>query len=163
VVVLGAVLLPSTVWAVDTFSNVAIEDPVSGVKAHVAANNRLLVGDGSGSLTVDGNVKAADQTAVLTDDSIANSASEQFTPTAIVNPYKEVRVGAALVGVCSSSVTVEVLAGIAGFLPPIDRFTLSCSAISVTRTYDIPGQFLEVGVTGGSSSNTHVVVLGRAN
>src|SRR5438132_12146869 len=33
----GLVLVPSTVWAVDTFSNVAVEDPVSGAKASVDA------------------------------------------------------------------------------------------------------------------------------
>jgi hypothetical protein len=54
--VIGAVLVPSTVWAVDTFSNVAIEDPVSGVKASVDAGHHQLVGDGSGPLTVNGTV-----------------------------------------------------------------------------------------------------------
>jgi hypothetical protein len=39
----GLVLVPSTVWAVDTFSNVAIEDPVSGVKASVDAQHNLAV------------------------------------------------------------------------------------------------------------------------
>jgi hypothetical protein len=43
--IVGAALLPSAVWAVDTFSNVAIEDPVSGVKARVDATNRLKVSD----------------------------------------------------------------------------------------------------------------------
>src|SRR5919197_1009687 len=33
--------IPSTVWAVDSFSNVAIEDPVTGVKASVDAQHRL--------------------------------------------------------------------------------------------------------------------------
>jgi hypothetical protein len=51
-----ALFVPGTVWAVDTFSNVAIEDPVSGVKASVDAGHHLLVGDGSGPLTVDGTV-----------------------------------------------------------------------------------------------------------
>jgi hypothetical protein len=52
--IIGAVMLPGAVWAVDTFSNVAIEDPVSGVKAHVDSARKLVVGDGSGALTVDG-------------------------------------------------------------------------------------------------------------
>jgi hypothetical protein len=46
------------VWAVDTFSNVAIEDPVSGVKAGVDPTNRLKVGDGAGPMTIDGSVTA---------------------------------------------------------------------------------------------------------
>ena len=51
IVVIG---VPGTVWAVDTFSNVAIQDPVSGVKASVDSSKRLKVGDGSGAMTVDG-------------------------------------------------------------------------------------------------------------
>jgi hypothetical protein len=39
----GLVMVPSTVWAVDTFSNVAIEDPVSGVKASVDAGHNVAV------------------------------------------------------------------------------------------------------------------------
>jgi hypothetical protein len=34
---------PASVWAVDAFSNVAVEDPGSGVKAHVDATGHLLV------------------------------------------------------------------------------------------------------------------------
>src|SRR5690348_12783209 len=41
-VVLG---VPGTVFAVDTFSNVAIEDPVSGVKASVDAQHHLKTND----------------------------------------------------------------------------------------------------------------------
>jgi hypothetical protein len=41
--IIGAVLIPSTVWAVDTFSNVAIEDPVSGAKASVDSTHHVLV------------------------------------------------------------------------------------------------------------------------
>lgn len=52
------VLLPSAVWAVDTFSNVAIMDPVSGVKAKVDNTRKLNVGDGAGNITVDGTVVA---------------------------------------------------------------------------------------------------------
>jgi hypothetical protein len=51
ILVLG---IPGTVWAVDTFSNVAIEDPVTGVKASVDSSKRLKVGDGSGAMTIDG-------------------------------------------------------------------------------------------------------------
>jgi hypothetical protein len=51
ILVLG---VPGTVWAVDTFSNVAIEDPVTGVKASVDSSKRLKVGDGSSAMTVDG-------------------------------------------------------------------------------------------------------------
>jgi hypothetical protein len=51
ILVLG---VPGTVWAVDTFSNVAIQDPVTGVKASVDSSKRLKVGDGSGAMTVDG-------------------------------------------------------------------------------------------------------------
>ena len=54
----GVVLLPGAVWAVDSFSNVAVQDPVSGVKASVDAGHHVVVGDGSGPLTVDGNVIA---------------------------------------------------------------------------------------------------------
>jgi hypothetical protein len=39
----GVVMVPGTVWAVDTFTNVAIEDPVSGVKASVDSTNHLAV------------------------------------------------------------------------------------------------------------------------
>lgn len=52
------VLLPSAVWAVDVFTNVAITDPVSGVKAKVDHDRRLNVGDGDGPITVDGTVTA---------------------------------------------------------------------------------------------------------
>lgn len=40
---IGLVMIPSTVWAVDTFSNVAIEDPVSGVKASVDSTKHLAI------------------------------------------------------------------------------------------------------------------------
>ena len=40
---IGLVMIPSTVWAIDTFSNVAIEDPVSGVKASVDSTKHLAV------------------------------------------------------------------------------------------------------------------------
>jgi hypothetical protein len=39
--VIGVIAAPSAVWAVDTFSNVAIEDPVSGVKAQIDSARRL--------------------------------------------------------------------------------------------------------------------------
>ena len=52
----AVVLLPSTVYAVDAFTNVAVEDPVTGVKAKVANNGAVKVGDAKGPLTVDGTV-----------------------------------------------------------------------------------------------------------
>src|SRR4051812_30278413 len=52
------VMLPGVTWAVDSFSNMAIQDPVSGVKAQVDSTRRLMVGDGSGPLTVNGTVSA---------------------------------------------------------------------------------------------------------
>src|SRR5438045_3966420 len=56
VTLIVCVLVPGTVWAIDTFSNVAIEDPVTGVKAMVDSSRHLRVGDGVGPLTVDGSV-----------------------------------------------------------------------------------------------------------
>ncbi len=50
---IGVIFLPSAVWAVDTFSNVAIEDPVSGTKAGVDASHHLLTNG-----TVAGSVSA---------------------------------------------------------------------------------------------------------
>jgi hypothetical protein len=41
VAVVAVVGLPSALFAVDAFSNVAIQDPVSGVKASVDSHNRL--------------------------------------------------------------------------------------------------------------------------
>ena len=52
----AALLLPGAAYAVDSFTNVAIEDPVSGAKASVDSTHHLLVGDGSGPLTVDGTI-----------------------------------------------------------------------------------------------------------
>ena len=54
----AVVMLPGAVWAVDTFTNVAIQDPVSGFKAMVTNQRALKVGDGSGAVTVDGSVTA---------------------------------------------------------------------------------------------------------
>jgi hypothetical protein len=57
VCILGAaLLLPGAAYAVDSFTNVAIEDPVSGAKASVDSTHHVVVGDGSGPLTVDGAV-----------------------------------------------------------------------------------------------------------
>lgn len=39
----GLVMVPSTVWAVTTFSNVAIQDPVSGVRATIDSTHHLAV------------------------------------------------------------------------------------------------------------------------
>jgi hypothetical protein len=57
-IVVGVVMVPTSVWAVSNYSNVAIEDPGTGVHASVDASHRLKVGDGSGPLTVDGTVNA---------------------------------------------------------------------------------------------------------
>ncbi|HXJ66280.1 MAG TPA: hypothetical protein VNN79_21170, partial [Actinomycetota bacterium] len=39
----GVMLVPGTVWAVGAFSNVAVQDPISGVKASVDATHHLAV------------------------------------------------------------------------------------------------------------------------
>jgi hypothetical protein len=54
--VVAAVFVPSSVWAVDQFTNVAVQDPVSGTKAKVDSGRHVLVSDGNGSMTVDGTV-----------------------------------------------------------------------------------------------------------
>jgi hypothetical protein len=54
--VIAAIMVPGAAYAVDSFTNVAIEDPVSGAKASVDATHHVVVGDGSGALTVDGTV-----------------------------------------------------------------------------------------------------------
>jgi hypothetical protein len=59
-VMAAVVLIPSAVYAVDTFSNVAIQDPTTGVKAKVLNGGQLRVSDGNGALTVDGSVTARD-------------------------------------------------------------------------------------------------------
>lgn len=43
IALIAAMALPSTAFAVDAFTNVAIEDPVSGNKARVSGDGRLLV------------------------------------------------------------------------------------------------------------------------
>src|SRR3954447_20475920 len=58
VAALAVVGIPGTVWAVDTFTNVAVEDPATGVKASVDATHHLRVGDGTGPLSIDGTVVA---------------------------------------------------------------------------------------------------------
>jgi len=45
VVAVLAFLLPTTLWAVDAFTNVAIQDPVSGNKAAVDSSRKLSVYD----------------------------------------------------------------------------------------------------------------------
>src|SRR5436309_2499091 len=82
----GVVMLPGVTWAVDAFSNVAVEDPVSGVKAQVDATRHLVVGDGSGALTVDGTVSAMPSTAknpfLVNGISFTDGlVSAQFAPT----------------------------------------------------------------------------------
>jgi hypothetical protein len=44
-----AAIVPGTLWAVDPFQNVAIQDPVSGHKASVDAGKRLITYDWVGS------------------------------------------------------------------------------------------------------------------
>jgi hypothetical protein len=66
--VFGVVMIPGAVWAVDTYSNVAIQDPVSGAKAKVASTGALNVGDGSGPLTVNGTVRTHDGDGPMTVD-----------------------------------------------------------------------------------------------
>src|SRR4051812_2675334 len=80
--ILGAVALPGAVWAVDTFSNVAIQDPVTGVKAGVNRSQALLVGDAAGALTVDGKVSHAPPTQVVNSATyIGIGKSVMFGPT----------------------------------------------------------------------------------
>ena len=62
----AVVLLPGAVYAVDAFSNVAIQDPTSGVKAKVTNAGALRVSDSSGPMTVDGTVGLAPDAAVRT-------------------------------------------------------------------------------------------------
>jgi hypothetical protein len=71
--IVGMVLVPGAVYAVDTFTNVAIQDPTSGAKTKVTnggllrvsasgkvtvddAGESLSVDDGGGAMTVDGTV-----------------------------------------------------------------------------------------------------------
>jgi hypothetical protein len=74
------VVAPGAVWAVDTFSNVAVEDPVTGTKASVDATRHLVVGDGSGALTVDG-------TAVQT---LPSTAKSPFRGEAFLSDFNSV-------------------------------------------------------------------------
>ena len=41
--VVAMIFAPTTVWAVDAFTNVAIQDPTTGVKAHVDSGGHVLV------------------------------------------------------------------------------------------------------------------------
>jgi hypothetical protein len=69
----AAVLTPTAVYAV-TGSSVNITDPIySSVKARVAAG-KLDVGDGAGSLSVDGTVRVNDGSGALTVDGTVVSA-----------------------------------------------------------------------------------------
>jgi len=88
-VIVGVVLLPGAVWAVDSFTNVAIQDPVSGAKASVDAKHHVLVGDGSGSLSVDGTVNTLPSTSknpFLSQGSVSNYYSNGSVYVAISNP-----------------------------------------------------------------------------
>src|SRR4051812_34390418 len=87
--IVGVVLLPGAVWAVDSFTNVAIQDPVSGAKASVDASHHVLVGDGSGPLSVDGTVSSLPSTSkspFLSQGSVSNYYSNGSTYVAISNP-----------------------------------------------------------------------------
>lgn len=42
-IMIGAVMVPSTAWAVATFTNVAVEDPATGVRASVDSTHHLAV------------------------------------------------------------------------------------------------------------------------
>lgn len=55
----GAVMIPSAAWAVDEFTNVAIQDPVSGYKAKVYSGGNIRVSDAAGPMTVDGTVSVS--------------------------------------------------------------------------------------------------------
>src|SRR4051794_8894691 len=80
--IIGVVALPGAVWAVDTFSNVAIQDPVTGVKASVNKSKSVLVGDASGPLTVDGKVSPVPPGQVLNSGVyIGPGKSIMFGPT----------------------------------------------------------------------------------
>ena len=105
----GFVLLPGAVWAVDTFSNVAIQDPVSGNKASVDATHKVLVGDGAGSLTVDGTVSALPSTGKSPFSLNALSfADGQFTsqmaPTSATLAITDIRIA----NVTTSPMTVTI-------------------------------------------------------
>jgi len=43
--VAASLCAPATVWAVDAFTNVAIEDPSNGFKAHIDSSGRVQVAD----------------------------------------------------------------------------------------------------------------------
>ena len=82
IALMGAVVLvPGAGYAVDSFSNVAIEDPTTGVKAHLTSGGRVLaqVNDGSGPMTVDGTV-------ALTPDAAVRTTQPPFAATVKVTP-----------------------------------------------------------------------------
>ena len=57
--IVAFILLPGTVWAVDSFTNVAIQDPATGAKASVDAKHHVLVGTGGQALAISGGVQGA--------------------------------------------------------------------------------------------------------
>src|SRR4051812_2176426 len=80
--IIGVVAIPGAVCAVDTFSNAAVQDPVTGVKASVNKSRGVLVGDAPGPLTVDGKVSPAPPGQVLnTGVYIGPGKSVMFGPT----------------------------------------------------------------------------------
>jgi hypothetical protein len=95
------VLLPGTVYAVDAFSNVAIQDPVTGVKAKVSTGRSLQVGDASGPLTVDGTVKGVPlpPTTVWSTD--------LYVPPNGSNPSLSVVTGPSLAGIELTSLAIS--------------------------------------------------------
>src|SRR4051812_16444717 len=85
----GVVLLPGAVWAVDSFTNVAIQDPVSGTKASVDASHHVLVGDGAGALSVDGTLytlPSSSKNPFLSQGTVSNYYSNGGQYAAISDP-----------------------------------------------------------------------------
>lgn len=88
-VMAAAVLLPSAVYAVDQFSNVAIQDPITGVKAKVLNNNGLKVSDGNGPFTVDGAVRHPTPSRIVMTDSLEPGQTTASPATSSVPAGKD--------------------------------------------------------------------------
>jgi hypothetical protein len=73
------VMVPGTAYAVATFTNVAIQDPVTGARASVDATHHLQVGDGTGPLTVDGSLNARPSAPTLPFHFSEDTDSTHFT------------------------------------------------------------------------------------
>ncbi len=78
-----AIAFPVGAWAV-SFTNVAITDPGGVNRAKVDTTGKLAVGDGSGSLTVDGTVN--DRPALPTKPIVITSRFAQPSATTIYGP-----------------------------------------------------------------------------